>query len=199
MSQGYGAPDPGQPGPGQPGHPPATGYPPPPPGYGQPGYQPLEGPGTYMGRQLANWPQRVGAYLIDLLVYAVPVMFAIVLAGGGGGSGSSSNSGVVFLSLLVDLGLYLVNRVVLQGRTGQSWGKRILGLKLVRMADGLPVGAVIALVRDLLHTLDGLCLIGYLFPLWDPRRQTFADKIVNTVVLAGVLPGRAPGPGSRNP
>jgi len=28
------------------------------------------------------------------------------------------------------------------------------------------------------------CMIGYLFPLWDARRQTFSDKIMNTVVLA---------------
>jgi uncharacterized RDD family membrane protein YckC len=139
-----------------------------------------------MGRQLANWPQRVGGYLVDLLVYVVPVGGAILIASSAGGGDSSANGGIVFLGLLGALLLYVVNRMILQGHTGQSWGKRVFGLKLVRMADGLPIGAVMCLVRDLLHTLDGICLIGYLLPLWDPRRQTFADKIVNTVVLAGI-------------
>lgn len=28
-----------------------------------------------------------------------------------------------------------------------------------------------------------ICNIGYLFPLWDPKRQTIADKIMKTVVI----------------
>ncbi len=39
-------------------------------------------------------------------------------------------------------------------------------------------------VRAILHILDALpCLIGYLWPLWDSKRQTFADKIMGTVVI----------------
>jgi len=185
MSQGSPPSEPGWPGSGQPGYPPVPGYPPTPPGYGQPGYAPLEGPGTYMGRQLANWPQRVGAYLVDLTVYFLPVIVAFALASAAGEGDTSSGGGIILMGYVVGLILYVANRLISQGRTGQSWGKRVFNLKLVRMADGLPIGAVMAFVRDLLHTLDGICLIGYLFPLWDARRQTFADKVVNTVVLAG--------------
>jgi hypothetical protein len=53
------------------------------------------------------------------------------------------------------------------------------------MADGQPMGGGMAFVRDLAHIIDALpCYIGYLFPLWDARRQTFADKIMSTVVLS---------------
>ena len=38
-------------------------------------------------------------------------------------------------------------------------------------------------VRQLLHIVDSICYIGYLWPLWDRKRQTFADKILKTVVL----------------
>jgi uncharacterized RDD family membrane protein YckC len=31
--------------------------------------------------------------------------------------------------------------------------------------------------------LDGFCYVGYLWPLWDDKRQTFADKILGTVVV----------------
>ena len=52
------------------------------------------------------------------------------------------------------------------------------------MADGQPIGGGMAFVRDLAHTVDGLiCYVGYLMPLWDARRQTVADKMLNTVVL----------------
>ena len=41
-----------------------------------------------------------------------------------------------------------------------------------------------AFVRDLCHIIDQvICYIGYLFPLWDAKRQTLADKIMTTVCL----------------
>jgi hypothetical protein len=42
-------------------------------------------------------------------------------------------------------------------------------------------------VRHVCHFVDGLfCGLGYLWPLWDDRRQTFADKIMSTVVINAV-------------
>ena len=41
-----------------------------------------------------------------------------------------------------------------------------------------------AFVRDLAHFIDGIiCFIGYLFPLWDAKKQTIADKLVKTLVI----------------
>ena len=204
MSQGYGPQDPNQPPPGygqQPGYgPPAqqpgygtpAGYGPPAgygqPGYGPPGQQPYGGdqPGYYMGRPLANWGQRVVAYLIDALILAAPI---IVLGGLGGvfSANRSPGSGVgalVLVGYLAYFALLVYNRWILQGRSGQSWGKQAMKLRLVRMSDGQPIGAGMAFVRDLAHIVDAPCVIGYLFPLWDARRQTLADKIMGTLVLA---------------
>jgi uncharacterized RDD family membrane protein YckC len=197
MTQGYGPQDPNQPGYGQ--QPPQPyGQPPP---YGtpaQPGYPPApaaggyvaDQPGYYMGRQLANWPQRVAAYLIDNLIALIPAFLAVLLFSGSG-PGETANAGaalVAFLLYLVSLGIWIYNRAIQAGRTGQSWGKQVLSLRLVRMADGQPMGGGMAFLRDLLHILDGLvCLlcIGFLWPIWDARRQTlFGDKIMNTVVLS---------------
>src|SRR5215218_10890263 len=196
MTQGYGPQDPNQPYGQQPpqayGSPQPYGTPAQPPGYGQPtpppgGYVP-DPPGYYMGRQLANWPQRVGAYLIDNLIASIPAFLAVILfSGTDPGETPSAGAGLVaFLLYLVSLGIWIYNRSILAGRTGQSWGKQVLNLRLVRMADGQPMGGGMAFVRDLLHVLDGLlCYIGFLFPIWDARRQTlFADKIMNTVVLS---------------
>jgi uncharacterized RDD family membrane protein YckC len=205
MTQGYGPPDPNQPGQGPPS------YPPPPPTYGQPPpgtySQPPSGeygqpppaaygqsgyggdrPGYYMGHLLANWLQRVGAFLIDVLIVAILVAIAIAISAPSNNSVSGGAALVALLLYLVAAGVFIYNRWIMQGRTGQSWGKRALGLKLLRMDNGQPVGGGMAFVRDLAHTLDGLpCIllpIGYLWPLWDNRRQTFADKVCNTVVIA---------------
>jgi uncharacterized RDD family membrane protein YckC len=197
MTQGYGPQDPNQPGYGQ--QPPQAPYgdqppygTPAQPGYGQPlpaqgGYVP-DRAGYYMGRTLANWPQRVGAYLIDYLIAAVPAFLAVLLFSGTE-PGRSSNAGaglVAFLLYLTSLGIWLYNRAIQMGRTGQSWGKQVLNLRLVRMADGQPMGGGMCFLRDLLHVLDALfCYIGFLWPLWDARRQClFSDKIMNTVVLS---------------
>ena len=196
MTQGYGPQDPNQPGYGQPPQPPYGSQPPygtPQPGYGQPpapaagGYV-ADQPGYYMGRTLANWPQRVGAYLIDYLIAAIPAFLALILFSGTQ-PGETANAGAVLVSsllYLLSLGIWIYNRANLQGRTGQSWGKQVLKLRLVRMADGQPMGGGMAFLRDLLHILDALlCYLGFLWPLWDARRQTlFGDKIMNTVVLS---------------
>ena len=60
----------------------------------------------------------------------------------------------------------------------------MLNLRLVSEETGQPIGMLMAFVRDICHIVDSIiCYIGYLFPLWDAKRQTIADKIVKTVVI----------------
>jgi uncharacterized RDD family membrane protein YckC len=162
------------------------------------GQQPMAPPepaGYFMGRKLGGWGVRAGAYLLDLVLVSVPTVVLVCLAvipvavsSSDGGQPDQAQLALMFSLLTAAFALELVlvayDRWYLQGTTGQSWGKRIVGLRLVRMADGQPVGGGIAFVRDVAHTIDALvCYIGYLMPLWDDRRQTIADKLLNTVVL----------------
>ena len=154
----------------------------------------------------ASWGQRVGAYLLDYLLtlpFAIVGLILIVVGAASTASSLTYNSATgtydssgAGLSLLAVLGylLWVIgaigvtawNRWYKGGKTGQSWGKRVMGIKLVREADGQPLGAGMAFVRDLAHVVDGLiCDIGYLFPLWDVKRQTLADKILHTAVYPG--------------
>jgi uncharacterized RDD family membrane protein YckC len=192
MTQGYGPQDPNQPGYGQqPPQPPSPYGPPPPGAYAQPAPYSGERPGFYMGRPLANWLQRVGAYLIDGLIAGIPVFVALLIVAGSTSDNGTAGTGIgllVILLYLASLGVVVYNRFILQGRSGQSWGKQLLRLRLLRMVDGQPIGGGMAFLRDIVHVVDALpCIllpIGYLFPIWDARRQTFADKILNTVVIA---------------
>ncbi|ADB30063.1 RDD domain containing protein [Kribbella flavida DSM 17836] len=178
---------PGQPGqPGQygqaPGQPGGSSYPSYPQSGATPyGQQPYAGYGYgNPGGELATWPVRVGAFLIDGLIVAVPNWIGSTLT-------ATDNSGlriVGYLLILVALGLWIYNRIIQQGKTGQSWGKKALGLKLVGADSGQTVGAGKAFLREICHILDSLpCYLGYLWPLWDEKKQTFSDKINSTYVV----------------
>ena len=134
--------------------------------------------------QLGSWLQRVGAYLIDFLVVGIPGLIGGYLNVQATVNPGDSAGIVPAILVLVTLGLAIWNIVIRQGSTGQSVGKQVLGLKLVRESDGQPIGAGMSFVRQICHFLDGLaCYVGYLWPLWDQKRQTFADKIMSTLVI----------------
>ena len=135
----------------------------------------------------ASWIQRVGGYLIDGIIAGIPSGLGALIATATSTNGRMSVGGALIYGLLglVSLGLTIYNRWILGGRTGQTWGRRALNIRLVSEQTGQPIGAGMAFVRDICHILDSLaCYIGWLFPLWDARRQTFADKIMKTVVVA---------------
>ncbi|MEU4563614.1 RDD family protein [Actinoplanes sp. NPDC023936] len=151
-----------------------------------PSHSPYPTPGAYAPAvpSYASWIQRVGAYLVDALCVLPFSLLAAVL-----GQDTDLATGLVtynamfYVFTLIGVVVFGYNRWFQAGKTGQSWGRKALGLKLVGTGTGQPIGAGKAFLRDLAHVIDGIiCYIGYLFPLWDAKRQTLADKIVNTVV-----------------
>ena len=43
--------------------------------------------------------------------------------------------------------------------------------------------------EDTINIVNAIpCYLGYLWPLWDAKRQTFADKIMSTYVIKAVTP-----------
>ncbi|WP_024286127.1 RDD family protein [Cellulomonas sp. KRMCY2] len=74
--------------------------------------------------------------------------------------------------------------ILMQAYLGSSPGKLVVGIAVVREVDRRPVGLLRTLGRLLAHVVDGIFYLGYLRPLWHPRRQTVADSLARTVVLA---------------
>jgi uncharacterized RDD family membrane protein YckC len=75
-------------------------------------------------------------------------------------------------------------QVFVQGNTGQTIGKKQVGIKLLREQDGQVIGPLNSFLRGLVHVVDAIpCYVGFLWPLWDQKKQTFADKIMQTVVI----------------
>jgi uncharacterized RDD family membrane protein YckC len=162
------------------------------------GYRPSSAP------SYAHWGKRVGAAVVDALTqvpfYALVVIVALAthsshtatigtsadgtpatveVSDGISGTGWAL-IGCIYLALLA-FGVW--NLVFRQGRTGRSIGKSVLGIKLVRESTGEVAGAGLTFGRQICHVVDSFFLLGYLWPLWDDKRQTFADKICSTVVL----------------
>jgi uncharacterized RDD family membrane protein YckC len=90
---------------------------------------------------------------------------------------------LTFLFWVAALGYSIWNRWIMGGQ-GQSLGKKVVGMRLLSEETGQPIGTLNAFLRDICHFIDSIiCYVGYLFPLWDAKRQTLADKIMRTVVV----------------
>lgn len=183
--------------------PPPGGYPPPPPSSG--GYVPPP-PGPAI-RQLpktayVSWFTRVLAALIDWIPVAIVVGIGAVVQASTmdetcvtditqiyvnqvcATQPSAIGQAAFWLAWLVGMAYGIWNLGYRQGTTGSSIGKSALKFKVVSEGTGQPIGFGMSVVRQLAHFVDAvICYIGYLFPLWDAKRQTLADKIMTTVCL----------------
>ena len=146
------------------------------------------------GAVLASYGQRVGAYLIDVLIAILLTVpgTALIVAGAVAGGGNDPNGVLIALGVLLILAgvaVHIWNQGWQQGASGQSWGKGFTHVRLVRAADGRPPGGPTGLgrwfLRQLLGNITGgvYTLLTFLWPLWDERRQTLDDKILSTLVV----------------
>lgn len=72
---------------------------------------------------------------------------------------------------------------------GQTLGMMALNLKVIR-TDGSPVDLRTAVLRYLGYLVNVLTLgIGFLWIIWDPRKQGLHDKIANTYTVKLPRPG----------
>ncbi len=152
--------------------------------------------------RLAGWGRRVLAYLFDTFLACVagsPFLIGYFQFAGtfetttdvygeptltSAGDVPATAGPLVLLGALLYLAFFIYNWCIRQGRTGYTFGKSVVGIKLVAERSKLPIGGGMAFLRQLAHVVDGLlCNLGYLWPIWDVKKQTFADKIMGTLVI----------------
>lgn len=129
---------------------------------------------------LASWGRRLGAIALDYLP-GLAVFATLTLVGI-----TAPLRGWLWWTIWVAAGLVvfavLANRVVLPTVLGFSLGRAVAGIRVVR-ADGDRPGVVRLFARELAHLLDTAAVfVGWLWPLWDRRRRTFADLLARTEV-----------------
>ena len=142
-------------------------------------------------RPYASWISRVGAVIVDAIP-TILVLTVLTIAFGDNSVDTSGESkgaafqltGVPFLIYVVfAIGWFVYNWVIRQGSTGQTLGKKLLGITVLSATTQQPIGGGLTFARQLVHILDGLpCLLGYLWPTWDRENRTFADMIMSTRV-----------------
>jgi uncharacterized RDD family membrane protein YckC len=161
--------EPGQPGDQTPGGYGGT----PPPGYGMPPAPEAYGAATPGMPELASWGLRAQSALVDWFGPSLVAALITVTI--------SNQLGRLLQLVALAWALYQAYQ---GGKTGQSMGKKWAGTRLLREQDGQVFGGGMGVARYFVHILDAIpCYVGFLWPLWDSKKQTFADKILKTVVV----------------
>ena len=143
------------------------------------------GPG---GHPLADWGKRALGGLLDFVLPTIVIGIALIPLNLATSTSETTSSGV-HINYGSNVGngvgsiiLYLILAAV-SAKTGQTWGRKIAKTQLVD-ENGVPLGFGKTFIRYLAHYIDSfICLLGWLFPLWDAQRQTIADKIMKTYVI----------------
>lgn len=119
--------------------------------------------------------------------------YAVAVPGGCEAPGAwvSGLAGAVMLLMLVASYFFVICRP--QGRTGQTYGMRSAGIKVVDATTFQPIGpgrSALRLVAKIASVIP--CYVGFFWMFADARQQTFHDKIVRTVVVEETdVPSRA--------
>jgi uncharacterized RDD family membrane protein YckC len=121
-----------------------------------------------MTGEAAGFWRRVGASLIDgVVVGVVEIILRLLL-----------NETGFAIAVVFSFGYY----TYFHGRTGQTPGDAALGIRVLDVDTGQVIGYGRALGRALVSIASGLVVgLGYLWMLWDPRKQTWHDKAVRSL------------------
>jgi uncharacterized RDD family membrane protein YckC len=133
--------------------------------------------------------RRVLAIIVDSIVLGIifgviGIIFAMVF-GTTSASGGSVSASVNGRPALISFVLFFLYFILLEGYLGQTVGKMLLGIKVVRedTSDIPRLGA--ASVRNVLRIIDGLFayLVGFIAILVSSKRQRLGDMAAHTLVV----------------
>jgi uncharacterized RDD family membrane protein YckC len=186
-------------GPQAPPAPPAYTGPVPPGGWQQP-VQP-----AVVGGQLASWGSRLAAWFLDGLVLLIPglILWVLIVGGAVGVTGDDDDiawgaliGGTLLWILLLGIVslLYAPLLMMRDGQNnGQTWGKQLLGIRVVRdngqaftfgpaalrevVLKQLAVGIASAIIPFIPWFLN------YFWPLWDDENRALHDMAASTHVV----------------
>ncbi len=130
--------------------------------------------------ELADFGMRLGAFLLDATALSVPWFILMGLAAA---TASTTLAGLTLMLMFLGPALYFVTA---WANGGQTLGYRALGLRLVRTDGSRPgVGSAIARCLGIFICLSMLIpgVLGFMWMLWDDRKQTLHDKMSDTLVV----------------
>jgi uncharacterized RDD family membrane protein YckC len=162
-------------------------------------------PPVILGRY-AGFFSRAAAYALDrLIVFGISFVilavlnYFLTLIGADQWLENLSETGTEHAILAVLLATSGINLMVSFGYnvalwvvSGQTLGKRVLGVRVMR-ADGTRLTVGRALVRQVGYLISSIFYLGFLWILFDNKRQGFHDKLAGTIVTYSWPEGRLRG------
>ena len=136
----------------------------------------MERPRPRMGTHTETLLARIGAFLVDFLVLGVALGLLVVV------TGFISDGLAVVVGGLSGL-LVFAYFIYMEGTYGQTIGKRVLGIVVVK-ADGSACDMKASVIRNVLRIVDGLFgyLVGLVVILVTDDDQRVGDLVGDTVV-----------------
>ena len=151
--------------------------------------------GPAPGVEFAGYGARLIAYIIDGLILGVVIsVLSIVLLAILAMSVSNDNevSTIGVITTVVWTGVIIIVSFLyfpyFWQKNGRTPGMSVFGIRVVRDADGGPVGWGSAILRYIGFFIDSIVFgipIGFLWVFFDKRRRAWHDLIGSTVVIKG--------------
>jgi uncharacterized RDD family membrane protein YckC len=143
-----------------------------------------------LSRQPAPVWARLGGAVIDQVALSIPLVAVVLLGLGGSRAPGSAWDLVSTVALICWVVAALLYSVVGNGE-GQTLGKRVVGIVVVDLTTGAPIGYERALVRAVVLLLMGLpCCLGLVSVVSarSDRHRGWHDHAARSVVVRGSLP-----------
>jgi uncharacterized RDD family membrane protein YckC len=120
----------------------------------------------------ADFFTRLVAIIIDAIIIGIPSMILFLIL-------------PVALYYVLSVGIGLAYFVYFWSSTGQTPGKMVMGLKVVSSESGQILTYQEAAIRYVCTLVSGIPLgLGYFWAIWDPKHDTWHDKLAKTKVIS---------------
>jgi len=143
--------------------------------------------------EIAGLAIRTVAFIIDQIIIAIVMFILLVLGIGsmlgitvisGGELAPISIMGAISIGIFAWL-LWLIYFTFLEARSGQTIGKKIMKIRVIKM-NGDEMDYVAAFVRNLLRIIDQLptlYIIGFLLIIITKENQRIGDMVAGTILV----------------
>lgn len=129
--------------------------------------------------------RRVLAIIVDTVLLSIVGIVMSVLFGSGTTEGASASFSLTGLPAVVYFLIIALYFILLEGTAGQTVGKMLLGIQVLKEDTGQPPGMGGATLRTLLRIVDGFLfyLVGFIIVLISGKNQRLGDMVAGTLVV----------------
>jgi uncharacterized RDD family membrane protein YckC len=129
--------------------------------------------------------RRILATIVDGVLFGILFAVMSVLFGSSSAQGGQVNATLNGLPFLIYLVLVFAYYMLMEGYLGQTVGKMLLGIKVVREDNGEVPGLGGVAIRTALRIIDGLFfyLVAFIAVLASGKNQRLGDMVAHTLVV----------------